>query len=79
MVVNIDVCIDISQLLFEHRTKQRRYFLHEVSNCGSAVTLWGAFCDTYYMKLYSPQGQQYYTTIDSNNKNEGKTTDNLAI
>ena len=32
------------------------------------------------MKLYSPQGQQYYTTIDSNNKKKGKknTTDNFA-
>ena len=29
------------------------------------------------MKLYSPQGQQ--KTIDSNNKKEGKTTDNFAI
>ena len=31
------------------------------------------------MKLYSPQGQQYYTTIDSNNKKEVKTTDKFAI
>ena len=32
-----------------------------------------------YMKLYSPQGQKYYTTIDSNNKKEGNITDNFAI
>ena len=32
-----------------------------------------------YTKLYSPQGHQYYTTIDSNNKKEGKTTDNFSI
>ena len=31
------------------------------------------------MKLYSPQVQKYYTTIDSNNKKEGKTTDKFAI
>ena len=24
------------------------------------------------MKLYSPQGQQYYTAVDNNNKKEGK-------
>ena len=32
-----------------------------------------------YMKLYSLQGRQYYTTIDSNNKKEEKTTDNFTI
>ena len=33
------------------------------------------------MKLYSPQGQQYYTAVDNNNKKEGKktTTDNFTI
>ena len=25
-----------------------------------------------YMKLYSPQEQQYYTAVDNNNKKEGK-------
>ena len=36
------------------------------------------------MKLYSPQGQPYYTTVDNNNKKEGKrkktikTTDNFT-
>ena len=55
-------------------------YLTSLRNVGAEVANILKKKSTIYMKLYSPQGQQYYTA-DNNNKKEGKktTTDNFTI